>query len=138
MKHLHLYIVLYDETHLDLYIVLYVETHLNLYIVLYDETHLNLYIATQFTNVPRILCLPTDIILPIQVLYWPQFRLITRKQDDLLTNLFISLYPFYFIILAAKTATQITNIDNFVSMGSGGSGSLASVFRHEFVHVVMW
>ena len=26
-----------------------------------------------------------------------------------MTNLFISLYPFYFIILAAKTATQITN-----------------------------
>ena len=28
-----------------------------------------------------------------------------------MTNLFISLYPFYFIILAAKTATQITNTD---------------------------
>ena len=28
-----------------------------------------------------------------------------------MTNLFISLYPFYFIILAAKTATQITNIE---------------------------
>ena len=32
------------------------------------------------------------------------------NKDDLMTNLFISLYPFYFIILAAKTATQITNI----------------------------
>ena len=33
-----------------------------------------------------------------------------KNKDDLMTNLFISLYPFYFIILAAKTATQITNI----------------------------
>ena len=64
-----MYIVLYDETHLNLYIVLYDETHLNMYIGLYDETHLHLYIATQFTNVPRILRLPTYIILPIQVLY---------------------------------------------------------------------
>ena len=30
-----------------------------------------------------------------------------------MTNLFISLYPFYLIILAAKTATQITNINVF-------------------------
>ena len=32
------------------------------------------------------------------------------NKDDLMANMFISLYPFYFIILAAKTATQITNI----------------------------
>ena len=31
-----------------------------------------------------------------------------KNKDDLMKNLFISLYPLYFIILAAKTATQIT------------------------------
>ena len=34
-----------------------------------------------------------------------------KNKDDLMTNMFISLYPFYFIILAAKTSTQITNTD---------------------------
>ena len=52
-----------------------------------------------------------NIILPnLKTRLCIQIYLYHGNKDDLMANMFISLYPFYFIILAAKTTTQITNI----------------------------